>query len=132
MRRLLFSLVFLLLLFNVCLAENWRPVVPEDKSGEQKIQYDADSLKKVSDSITRVWLKAELKEQPTKRGASPVARAYYLIETNCQDRMYRILSTAEYSKDGRLINSSNTNDAPWLFIVPESTASYLYRVVCQK
>ncbi len=122
------------LLFLPCIAvaESWKSFIPDDKTGSQIIQYDVESKKKVSDNVTRVWVKSEAKEQTDKKGASPVARSFYLIETNCQERMYRILSTAEYARDGRLMGSSNAEDAPWYHIVPESTVSYLHRVLCQR
>lgn len=113
-------------------AENWKPFMPEDKSAGQVVQYDLDSKKKVSEAIQRVWIRSEAKEQTGKKGVSPVARAYYLIETNCQERLYRILSTAEYAKDGRLLGSSNADDAPWHHIVPESTVSHLHKAICSK
>jgi len=112
--------------------QNWQPFVPSDKPSTQTLQYDQDSKRKISDTITRVWVKAEAKEQAGKKGASPVARAYYLIETNCQERTYRVLSTAEYAADGRLLSSSNESDAQWHHIVPESMVSYLHKAICQK
>jgi hypothetical protein len=126
------NIVLLFILPIPLYAQNWQPFLPSDKPSTQTFQYDLESKKKVSDTITRVWVKAEAKEQTGKKGASPVARAYYLIEANCQERTYRVLSTAEYAADGRLLSSSNEGDRPWYHIVPESMAFYLHKAICQK
>ncbi|MCX8069737.1 MAG: hypothetical protein N2738_04470 [Thermodesulfovibrionales bacterium] len=114
-------------------AQNWKTFVPEDKSKEQVMQYDDEGKKKVSEAVTRVWIKIEKKEQTeTKKGASPIVKSLFLIEINCNEKNYRTLSIAEYDKNGKLMNSLNFDDASWYFIVPESTMSYLQKSICQK
>jgi len=118
---------------NMTNAQTWKNFVPEDKSPNQLMQYDDEGKKKVSEAITRVWIKIEKKEQiEAKKGASPIVKSFYLIEINCIERNYRILATSEYDKNGKVINSSNSDDASWYFIIPESTMSYLQKTICQK
>lgn len=114
-------------------AQNWKTFVPEDKSKEQIMVYDDEGKKKVSEAVTRVWIKIEKKEQgETKKGASPIVKSLFLIEINCNERNYRTLAVSEYDKNGRIVNSSNFDDASWYFIIPESTMSYLQKSICQK
>lgn len=131
--RLKTLIIMILMISNVLpvYAQNWKDFIPSDKASGQSIQFDADSKKKISDSINRVWVKMENKEQKElKKGASPVAKTFYLTEINCIESMHRIISTSSYTQDGRIINSSHEPDSAWYFIVPESIVSHLKKAVC--
>ncbi|MCX8026914.1 MAG: hypothetical protein N3A62_03515 [Thermodesulfovibrionales bacterium] len=113
-------------------SQNWKDFIPQDKSSGQIVQFDIDSKKKVSESVVRVWLKIENKEQKdTKKSATPIAKTFYLTEINCTESMHRIISTSSYTQDGRMLSSTHEPDSSWYFIIPESIASYLKKAICE-
>jgi hypothetical protein len=54
---------------------------------------------------------------------------YYMID--CVDNKYKLLHSVSYSKDGSVIYSyNNSNNAEWIFVVPESIFESIYYSIC--
>lgn len=66
----------------------------------------------------------------TVEGKSVNKKTMYLEQFNCREDRYRLLSVVEYGDDGDLKKSTETPEASWSAIVPESTSDTLKGLVC--
>ncbi len=98
--------------------------------------YDAESVTRLSKSVVRVLVKSVY----TENGASEivlsageeyknVTSSVDLMEINCSNRKYRILSTAYYSMGCILNRESKVSE--WRSIAPKSAMGKLFKKVCK-
>lgn len=107
-----------------------------------------DPLKNILDifrkKIVTVWTKRVSKDdngrnwqiQENKRlglstkGYENYEYTVFLKEINCPDKMSRLLSEADYTKEGNLLTKSESPFAEWKPIRPESDDEALQKAVC--
>jgi hypothetical protein len=107
-----------------------------------------DPLKIILDifrkKIVRIWTKHVSKDnkgrnwqiQENKRlglsikGYENYEYTVFLKEINCSDKMSRLLSEADYTKEGNLLAKSEYPYAEWKPIVPESDDEALQKAIC--
>ncbi len=94
--------------------------------------------------IVRVWTKRSIKNDKGRDrqilenknlGLSVKDYEHYeytlsLKEINCSDKMIRLLSEADYAKEGDLLAKSESPFAGWSPVVPASSDESLYKAVC--
>ena len=98
------------------------------------LYYDVESITRPAKNIVRVWTKNIFSEEYTKtfgKQYEEVDHNLTLIEYNCAERKYNILSVHTYSKDGKIIDSSSHDKPNWKFVRPESLEENLYKAVCK-
>jgi hypothetical protein len=102
--------------------------------------YDKASISHPSKNVIRVWNKTVLTEKGLIDMVGTLGknfeRASYLIdlwEINCTEKMFRILTSTCYSKEGEVVYSNvSTKPLPeYRFIVPESVAETLIKEICK-
>jgi hypothetical protein len=101
--------------------------------------YDADSITRLPEGIVRVrekdvFTEKGIMEAVEKLGEKYKALSYVIMsdEVHCVDGRIRPLSLAFYSKDGKILSSSDYPAADWGFIVPETRAEALYEILCKQ
>ncbi|GER92776.1 hypothetical protein A45J_0501 [hot springs metagenome] len=113
--------------------------------------YDMDKpdpLKLIADifrkKIVTVWTKRVSKDERGRnyqiytnkklglsvKGYENYEYTIFLKEINCSNKMSRLLSEADYTKDGNLLAKSESPYAEWKPIVPESDEEVLQKAVC--
>ena len=98
------------------------------------LYYDVESITRAAKNIVRVWTKNIFSEEYTKTFGKQYEELDHnltLIEYNCAERKYNILSVHTYSKDGKIIDSSDHDKPNWKFVRPESLEENLYKAVCK-
>ena len=99
--------------------------------------YDAEGITRPSKDIVRVWVKVEYSEMGAFQMIRELGKEYkninyakVLHEINCSDKTMRDLSLDDYSKEGKIIFSTSSEDK-WDYIVQGSAAEALYEAVCK-
>lgn len=89
-------------------------------------------IKRVSkDDKGRNWQIQENKKLGlSTKGYEGYEYTIFLKEINCSDKMSRLLSEADYTKDGNLLSKSESPYAEWKPIVPGSDDEALQKAVC--
>ncbi len=83
--------------------------------------YDASSLNSPSQGLVKVWINNRAKNETN------------LVELNCKDKKYQVLSVVEWDEAYRMKNREDYSDDPaseWQNISPGSVAEALSKVVC--
>jgi hypothetical protein len=100
--------------------------------------YDAGSITRTSEGIVRVSEKDVFTEKGVIEAVGKLGEKYktlsYVImldEVHCADGRIRPLSSAFYSKDGKVLSSFDYQATDWGFIVPESRGEALYEILCK-
>lgn len=98
------------------------------------------SITHTANNHVRVWIKTKPSDEEIRNliktlgeNYKNVASEMYYNELDCTEKKIRILSSAYYSKDGKVISTDNFPDAvaEWMFIIPESMGNALYEKVCK-
>ena len=99
--------------------------------------YDAEGIKHPSKNIVRIWVKWKYREKGVIEIVKKLGKKYENIdftialkEINCSDKTMRDLSLDDYSKEGKIIFSTSSEDE-WDYIVQGSAAEALYEAVCK-
>lgn len=97
--------------------------------------YDPQSIRRVSEDIVRVWEKIVYSEKYIKKLGPKYFELSFdisLVEYNCSEKKYRLLSLSEYSKNEGIIEGLTTYDShSWDFIVPGSVVEPLFNIICK-
>jgi len=116
---------------------DWR-IYAKPESGIGVYYYDADGITRPSKNIVRVWEKVVYSAKGVKRYVEESGKRYEnlshslnLWEFDCVEKKERILQTTEYSKDGTVLSSTQSQKTPWNFISPTSIGEALYEAVCK-
>lgn len=124
MKRLL--MVGMLVVAGSVQAADWVFVLQADNN--EKYYIDKASIKYNSQKSTvNVWRKVNNYSEPFL-GKTETSRIE-LIEYNCSDRAYKIISGSYYSNNN-LIKSLDWVDLKKRYIVPDSAGDFLLNVVC--
>jgi hypothetical protein len=84
------------------------------------------------DDKGRDWLIQENKRLGlSSKGYENYEYTIFLKEISCSDKMSRLLSEADYTKEGNLLAKSEYPYAEWKPIVPESDDEALHKAVCR-
>jgi hypothetical protein len=112
---------------------------------EKTFFYDGDSVSISSKSydwqVVKEIVKVVTKENFTSKGVMRTVKEFgkkyeklsireSLMEINCVDKMYRVLSSSFYAQGGEVIFSSSSPEN-WQAIVPKSAGDELYKAVCK-
>ena len=137
MKRKFIFLVFGLIFF--CYMEvwgaDWRPHAGND---DGFFYYDATSITRTSEGTVRLQHKVVLTEKGVTDAVRKLGEKYktlsYVIdleEVRCADRKRRLLSSAFYSEDGKVLSSFDYQAPVWTFVGPESMYEALYEILCK-
>lgn len=101
--------------------------------------YDAESITRTSEGTVRVREKDIFTEEGVIEAVRKLGEEYktlsYVImldEVHCLDGRIRPLSSAFYSKDGKVLSPFDYQSTNWGFIVPETRAEVLYEILCKQ
>jgi hypothetical protein len=101
--------------------------------------YDAESITRPSKGFVRVWEKVVFTEKGVMEAVEQLGEKYktlsyvtMLKEIHCPDGRICLLSSAFYSKEGKVLSSFKYQPADWRFIVPETRGEVLYEILCQR
>lgn len=119
------------------LGRKWLPV---GHSNNWEFYIDSNSIKKVSSTSKRVWIKLicspeEMKKTRIKNnlpitGYSSFSYGLTYCEINCFEKSYIILSVVDYDNSGNILEQINYKDPLKSFIIPESIFDIVYEAVC--
>jgi hypothetical protein len=114
--------------------EDWK-YIEEAYAG--KYFYDADSIRP-SEDIVRVWVKVIYTEKGVNYMVSLLGGKYrtlsyavFLFEYHCGDKKKRVLPIGCYSKDGKVLISTDDQNFNWNLICPDSIDEALYKILCK-
>jgi hypothetical protein len=108
---------------------------------EKTCFYDAESVTIPSKSAEWDIVKVHTKENFTNKGVMKAVKEFgkkyenlsyreSLMEINCGDKMYRVLSSSSCAQGGEVIYSSSSPE-DWQPIVLKSEREELYKAVCK-
>jgi len=93
------------------------------RTAESTIYIDKPTLSRLTSDKYKLW--AQVKQS---NGES----VKLLIQINCSDRSYLVLSSASYDADGGVIDSYTPRSPNLQYIVPDSAAEYIHTAICDK
>jgi hypothetical protein len=117
-------------------AENWKALRSDDSGASY---YDQDSRIVISQGVIRVREQyVHTAESVTKkmmnygRKYEGLKNSMTLWEINCTEKKARILSTADYSYDGKVISKTKDGAQPWPWdsYPPASLGGLLIQAIC--
>ena len=134
------GVVFVVLLGIVVSAdawgENWKALKSDDSGSSY---YDLDSRALMSQGVIRVWEQYVYTAESVTRKMMKYGSKYEglknsmtLWEINCTEKKARIVSTADYSHDGKVISKTKEGAEPWPWgsYAPESLGGLLIQAIC--
>ena len=115
---------------NIASAADWQWL--RDTVNEESWFFDAQSLKKVSDTTYSVWVKMEYSEAKAKEVTEffnykkPFACALSQYEFNFHDKTYRFLAVPTYYDiEGNVLADDNRSDK-WVPVFPKAVDETLF------
>jgi len=100
--------------------------------------YDAESIIRTSEGIVIVrekdiFTEKGVMEAVGKLGEKYKALSYAILldEVHCVDGRIRPLSSAFYSKGGKVLSSFDSQATDWGYILPETRGETLYEIICK-
>jgi hypothetical protein len=132
----LFFLVALVLFLNSELqGADWKVYAHTDEGNAY--HYDKQSITRTADNHVCVWIKIIFSDEGIREVISKLGEKYnnisdtiFYYKVDCTEKKWKLLSGTDYSKDGKVISSSD-NDTKWSFIIPDSMMNALYEKVCK-
>ena len=110
-----------------------------DENNYRVSYYDGESIARTSEGIVRVWEKVVFTEEGVIDAVEQLGEKYktlsyvtMLNELHCTDGRICLLSSAFYSKDGKVLSSFEYQAGDWWFIVPETRGEVLYEILCKQ
>jgi len=101
-------------------------------------QYDAENVRRFSNSILRVRQKLVLSDNGTIHLVRELGKNYddakeiiTLREIDCAGKKSRIVEVTYHSADGLVIKSESYDPVEWDVIMPDSVDDVLYHCVCE-
>jgi hypothetical protein len=130
-----------LLLLSIVVAadawgENWKGLNSDDSGASY---YDLDSRILISQGVFRVWEQyvytaESVTKKMLKHGSKyeDLKSSMTLWEINCTGKKARIISTGDYSHDGKVISKTKegTDPWPWDSYSPGSLGGRLIQAIC--
>ena len=116
--------------------ENWKALKSDDSGASY---YDLDTKILISQGVIRVWEQyVYTAESVTKKMMTygskyeGLKNSMTLWEMNCPEKKARIISTADYSHDGRVISKTKEGAPPWPWdsYAPGSLGGLLIQAIC--
>jgi hypothetical protein len=116
--------------------ENWKALKSDDSGSSY---YDLDSRALISQGVIRVWEQYVYTVESVTRKMMKYGSKYEslknsmtLWEINCAEKKARIISTADYSHDGKVISKTKEGAEPWPWgsYAPESLGGRLIQAIC--
>ena len=108
-----------------------------DRDDEYIGYYDARGITHPSKNIVRVWERWEYTDKGVIEKVKELGKEYEninkttgLVEINCSEKKWRMLSLNHYSKEGKIIFSAS-QEGQWDDIVLNSRVGALYKAVCK-
>lgn len=100
--------------------------------------YDTENIFRLSKSIVRVWNKMVFSEkgiisleQKVGKGLVNLSVMTELVEIDCVEKNFYIMSYLLYSKEGQILDSFVFEKPEWHFIPPHSVGERLYENICK-
>ena len=134
------GVIFVVLLSIVVSAdawgENWKSLKSDDWGASY---YDLDSMILISQGVIRVreqyvYTAESVAKKVVKYGIkyNALKHSVTLWEINCAEKKARIISTADYSHDGKIISKIKDGAEPWPWgsYAPESLGGLLIQAIC--
>jgi len=116
--------------------EDWKYI---GEAYEGKYFYDANRMTRPSKGIVRVWIKVLYTEKGVNYMVSLLGGKYatlsyaiVLFDYHCGDNKKQIVPIGFYSKNGKVLISSDNQTSNWNFISPDSIDEALYKILCKK
>jgi hypothetical protein len=107
---------------TVCSARAWSSDWKEFAEATTGVfRYDAASISSRPEGFVRVWINNITRNETN------------LVELNCKDRSYQVLSVVQWDEAYRIKNREDYADNPepnWLKFSPKSIPEALYQIVC--
>lgn len=133
------SILILLFISSVSYSQDWIKV-GKDNFGNEFYISDAYLNKGgtlgYDENIIKLWTKKVwIKLEDRRDGKNKV---YYnvvfkeLVEFDCSEKKYRLISKNVYDSKGNLIISENSEYSDWEYAVPESAGLAVLNTVCTK
>jgi len=116
--------------------ENWKALKSDDSGSSY---YDLDSRALISPGVFRVreqyvYTAESVTKKMMKYGSKyeSLKSSVTLWEINCAEKKARIISTADYSHDGKIISKTKDGAEPWPWgsYAPESLGGLLIQAIC--
>jgi hypothetical protein len=96
-----------------------------------RLYYDAQSISHPSKDIVQITAKSEESEEYKKQHRHLETYEIILLQFNCKEKSFRVLSHKEYSKDGKFIKDHQWPEG-WMIILPIlDYMEGLYKAVCK-
>jgi len=116
--------------------ENWKALKSDDSGSSY---YDLDSRTLISQGVIRVWEQYVYTAESVTRKMMKYGSKYEglknsmtLWEIDCAEKKARLVSTADYSHDGRVVSKTKEGAEPWPWgsYPPESLGDRLIQAIC--
>ena len=116
--------------------ENWKALKSDDSGSSY---YDLDSRTLISQGVIRVWEQYVYTAESVTRKMMKYGSKYEglknsmtLWEIDCAEKKARLVSTADYSYDGRVVSKTKEGAEPWPWgsYPPGSLGDRLIQAIC--
>ena len=116
--------------------ENWKALKSDDSGSSY---YDLDSRTLISQGVIRVWEQYVYTAESVTRKMMKYGSKYEglknsmtLWEIDCAEKKARLVSTADYSHDGRVVSKTKDGAEPWPWdsYPPGSLGDRLIQAIC--
>jgi hypothetical protein len=128
-----------LIIFFSCMegwGADWKFVI---KSVLSETFIDVKSISKLPNNTVRVWKKGILTnkgrevvcaEENKQLKCKDLSYILALVEYDCTEKKWRLLSATWYSNDGTPLDGEDIENS-WKYIVPDSSGDYSLKEVCE-
>ena len=114
------GVIVLVMGLTVCYAKVWGADWKEFAEATTGIfYYDQASVSSTPEGFFRIWI-----HNTTKHETS-------LIEVDCKEKNYRVLSVIEYDETDRIKNRHDNYDKSWLDISQRTVPEPLHSILCR-
>jgi hypothetical protein len=136
-RKIILVTMVLMLLSSVGYGADWKHFSTHEDGST--LSYDTQTVSRGQDTL-KVWLKEifsdkakmeYIKKFSTQSGIENISYSQGMYEINCKKRLHRLLSFALYSSEGKVIDSKDCPDCPFLEIFPDTQMAQLVDILCK-
>ncbi len=134
---IIFAVIGIIIFFSCMegLGADWKFVI---KSVLSETFIDVKSISKLPNNTVRVWKKGILTNKGREVFAEENKKLKYkdlsyilaLVEYDCKEKKWRLLSATWYSNDGTPLDGEDIENS-WKFVVPDSIGDYSLKEVCE-
>ena len=139
---IIFALICVLIAPSVVFSSEW-VFCGRAEDGSHEFYYDKESIITTPGQTRKAWIKYVWSERGrweeilrrTKANLSTAGYENFTNSTqqhefNCGTREYRILLAVDYGGDRKILSSTESAQATWKSIIPDSFTETLYKKVC--